>query len=209
MGKDGPARFWRRPGPPLRRPPCRSDRPSCCRGKPRALPQKRLAGGRLEAGVVVEHQCAICAHAPMRPCARARAKYAGPVDPRVQPSRGLPGPQKNISGALPPHPLLILRLAPLAGRSAPYVSPFGGLYRHAPIQTNTGQNLSESTGWDCAVMEGRCWGRLELLEAVRRGWGGDGAGTDRGDGASPLLVSTTLSLTLPRGSFTAYDLCGI
>jgi hypothetical protein len=29
-----------------------------------------------------------CAHAPMRPCARARAKYAGPVDPRVQPSRG-------------------------------------------------------------------------------------------------------------------------
>ncbi len=102
MGKDGPAKLaqareaWRRPGQAL----YRSDSaPSArCRGKPRALPQKRRgwrgsssnssSRSRLEEVEEEERgcrawlqetqgvqQCAkplqACAHAPMRPCARA------------------------------------------------------------------------------------------------------------------------------------------
>jgi hypothetical protein len=76
-------------------------------------------------------------------------------------------PQK-IAGALPLHPLLILRLALLAGslRSAPYVSPFEGLYRHTPIQTNTGQNLSKSTArdWPAKSQSRPKWPRVTALE---------------------------------------------
>ncbi len=44
-----------------------------------------------------------------------------------------------------------LRLAPLGGRSAPSVSPFGHPYRHATIISNTGHNLSVSTGQQTAT----------------------------------------------------------
>jgi hypothetical protein len=54
--------------------------------------------------------------------------------------------KKHSPGALPPHPLPALRLAPLARRSAPYVSPIGHPYCQAALKSNTGPNLSVSTG---------------------------------------------------------------
>ncbi len=130
MGKDGPAKpgagrgslaqarrslAQARPsppgagrGPPLRKPPCRSDTCSApsarCRGKLRA-PAKKTGGTFAAAATAAAaaegggggggggcrawlqeaqgvQQCAKPTHAPVRPC---RAKYAGPVNPRVQP----------------------------------------------------------------------------------------------------------------------------